>query len=145
MHFKLHDGFSEGNDRKAMAITVVWYDATAGSTWRLDYDAGKSGMKTALNITGKGDKQWHHERVIIDDAILRHGGTKGADFSLVNTDAKDDIFSLIEVHRGRLDTPPLLPPTDFKVSNEPPKPPKADKANKPDKAKNRKKKTEDDR
>lgn len=142
MYFKLHDGFSEGSEPKAMTITVVWYDATEGSTWKLDYDAGKSGMKTALNITSKGDQQWHHERVIIEDAVLRHGGPKGADFALVNTDAKDDIFSLIEVHRGRLDTPPLLPPTEFKVSNEPPKPPKADKANKPDKEKRRKKKAE---
>jgi hypothetical protein len=77
--------------------------------------------------------------------VLRQGGPKGADFALVNTDAKDDIFSLIEVHRGRLETPPLLPPTDFKVSNEPPKAPKADKANKPDKEKKRKKKQEDAR
>jgi hypothetical protein len=53
----------------------------------------------------------------------------------VNTDAKDDIFSLIEVHRGRLETPPLLPSTDFKVSNDPPRPPKAEKASNPRKEK----------
>ena len=32
--------------------------------------------------------------------MLKHGGTKGSDFALVNTDDKDDIFSIIEVHRG---------------------------------------------
>jgi len=122
-----------------MTITILWYDGTAGSTWKLDYDAGMSAMKTALNITGKGDHLWHHERVIIEDAVLRQGGIKGADLALVNTDAKDDIFSLIEVHRGRLETPPVLPPTDFKVSNEPPKPPKADKT---EKVKQRNKKPE---
>ena len=77
----------------------------------------------------KGDKQWHHETVTVADAVLRQGGTKGADFALVNTDAKDDIFSLIEVHRGKLESPALLPPTDYKVSDKGPRPPKADKAN----------------
>ena len=128
MYFKLHEGFSQGNEPKALTITVVWYDATEGSTWKLDYDAGKPGMKTALSVTGKGDRKWHHERVVVDDAVLRHGGPKDADFALVNTDDKDDTFSLIEVHRGTLDTPVLLPPTDYKVSDKAPRPPKADKA-----------------
>ena len=56
--------------------------------------------KTALAVTGKGDQQWHHEVVTVEDAVLRHGGAKGADFALVNTDDQDDIFSLIEVQRG---------------------------------------------
>jgi hypothetical protein len=141
MHFRLHDGFIEGSEPKVMTITVVWYDATLGSTWKLEYHAGKSSMKTALNITGKGDQRWHHEPVIIQDAVLRQGGPKGADLALVNTDAKDDIFSLIEVHRGQLETPPLLPATGFKVSNEPPRPPKADKENKPTKEEKGKKKS----
>jgi hypothetical protein len=130
MYFKLHEGFSQGNEPKVMTMTVVWYDGTAGSTWKLDYDGGKGGMKTALNVTGKGDKQWHHETVTVEDAVLRQGGTKGADFALVNTDDKDDIFSLIEVHRGKLETPVLLPPTNYKVPDKAPKGPKADKANK---------------
>ena len=111
MYFKLHDGFSQGNEPKVMSITVVWYDGQAGSTWKLDYDAGTPTMKTALIVTGKGDKQWHHEAVTLRDAVFRHGGTKGSDLALVNTDAKDDIFSLIEVHRGEPELPALrLPP-----------------------------------
>jgi hypothetical protein len=39
-----------------MSITVVWYDDQAGSTWKLDYDAGKKKMKTALSVKGNGDK-----------------------------------------------------------------------------------------
>jgi len=134
MYFKLHEGFSQDTKPKVMTITVVWYDATAGSTWKLNYDAGKAEMKTALTVTGKGDKQWHHETVTVEDAVLRHGGTKGSDFALVNTDDKDDIFSLIEVHRGKLETPVLLPPTNYKVSDKKPMPPKADKAGKANKA-----------
>jgi hypothetical protein len=61
----------------------------------------------------------------------------------VNTDAKDDIFSLLEVHRGKLETPVLLPPTDYKVSDRAPMPPKAEKAGKPGKAKRGKKKSQD--
>ena len=129
MHFKLHEGFSQGSDPKVMSMTVVWYDGTAGSTWRLDYDAGPAGMKTALAVTGKGDRQWHHETVTVDDAVLRHGGAKGADLALVNTDDQDDIFSLIEVHRGRLEGPPRLPPTEYVVSDKEPRPPKAEKGN----------------
>ena len=59
MYFKLHDGFSQGIEPKVMTVTVIWHDATAGSTWKLDYDAGKGDMKTALTVTGTGDKQWH--------------------------------------------------------------------------------------
>jgi hypothetical protein len=88
-------------------------------------------MKTALSVTGTGDRKWRHETVTVEDAVLRHGGARGADFTLVNTDDKDDIFSLIEVHRGRLETPMLLPPVDYKVSDKDPRPPKAEKAGEP--------------
>jgi hypothetical protein len=142
LYFKLHDGFSQGAEPKVISMTVVWYDGTAGSTWRLDYDAGRAGMKTALAVTGKGDQRWHHEVVTVDDAVLRHGGARGADFALVNTDDKDDIFSLLEIHRGKLATPILLPPTDYKVSDQPPRPPKAEKANEPVKERKGKRKAE---
>ena len=135
LYFKLHEGFSQGNEPKVMTITVVWYDATAGSTWKLAYDAGQAEMKTALSVTGKGDKQWHHKVVTLNDAVFRHGGTKGSDLALVNTDAKDDIFSLIEVHRGKLETPVLLPPDMSKVSQTAASPAKAGKAGKPGKEK----------
>ena len=35
--------------------------------------------------------------------------------ALVNTDAKDDIFSLIEVHRGAQELPVLRPPTEVRA------------------------------
>ena len=136
MLFKLHEGFSEGSEPKVMTMTVVWYDKTAGSTWKLDYDAGKEGMKTALSVSGKGDKQWHHERVTVEDAVLRQGGTKAADFALVNTDDKDDIFSLIEVHRGKLETPEVL--DNAPMTSE------AGKATKPGKEKKGKRKKADE-
>ena len=72
-------------------------------------------MKTAVTVTGKDDKQWHHEVVTLKDAVFRRGGTKGSDFALVNADEKNDIFSLVEVHRGEPEVPPLRPPTDWRV------------------------------
>ena len=135
MYFKLHEGFSQGNEPKVMTVTVVWHDGTEGSTWKLDYDAGKAEMKTALAVTGKGDKQWHRETVTVKDAVLRQGGIKRSDLALVNTDGKDDIFSLIEVHRGTLEAPVLLPPAHYKVSDKAPMPPKANKAGRPGKEK----------
>ena len=68
-----------------------------------------------VTVTGKGDQQWHHETVTVEDAVLRQGGIKGADFALVNTDAKDDIFSLIEVHRGEPELPALRPPAEVRA------------------------------
>ena len=114
MYFKLQEGFSADAKPKVMTITVVWYDGQKGSTWKLAYDAGAPTMKTALTITGKGDKRWHHESVTLRDAVFNHGGKKGADLALVNTDAKDDIFSLVEVHRGEPELPLLLPPAEVK-------------------------------
>jgi hypothetical protein len=119
MYFKLHKGFSKDNHPKVMTITVVWYDTQEGSTWKVDYDAGKAAMNTALTVTGKGDKQWHHETVTLQDAVFRHGGRKGADIALVNTDDKDDIFSLIEIHRGVPKMPGLRPPKNDSLTLPP--------------------------
>lgn len=127
MYFKLSDGFSRKTKPQTMTVTVVWYDNNKGSTWKLDYDAGEEAMKTALTVTGNGDKQWHHQTVTLEDAVLRQGGINGSDLALINTDDKDDVFSLIEVHRGKLEGPVLTPPSRYVVSDKAPKPPKAEK------------------
>jgi hypothetical protein len=114
LYFKLHEGFSQDAKPKVMSITVVWYDSIAGSTWKLDYDAGNGNMKTALTVTGQGDKKWHHEAVTLNDAVFRYGGTKGSDLALINMDDKNDIFSIIEIHRGEQELPLLRPPTDVR-------------------------------
>jgi hypothetical protein len=109
MYFKLHEGFSQDAKPKVMTINIVWFDGEVGSKWKLDYDGGAKAMKTAVNIIGKGDKKWHHETVTIKDAVFRYGGINGSDLALINTDDKDDIFSIIEVKRGEKDMPALLP------------------------------------
>jgi len=126
MYFKLHDNFFKDNKPKTVTIHLVWYDTQKGSTWKLVYDAGAPTMKTALSNTGTGDKKWHDETVTLTDAVLHHGGTKGSDIGLVNTDDKDDIFSVIEVHRGMPEGPELRPPTNNPISNSKPRPPKTE-------------------
>lgn len=109
LYFKLHEGFSQDAKPKVMTINIVWFDKQVGSSWKLDYDGGGKVMKTAMTVTGKGDKKWHHETITIKDAVFRYGGSKGSDLAIVNTDDKDDIFSIIEVKRGEKDVPALLP------------------------------------
>ncbi|MCL4401804.1 MAG: beta-galactosidase [Acidobacteria bacterium] len=100
LRFKLHDRFFSNRQPKVVTVHVAWYDGQAGSSWKLVYDAGAPVMKTALAITGNGDKQWHDVTVTLRDAVLAHGGVRGSDLALVNTDDKDDVFSIIEVVRG---------------------------------------------
>ncbi len=100
MYFKLHDGFSSDNQPKTMSIHVLWYDAQAGSTWKLVYDAGQGEMRTAIAVTGTGNGKWRSEVVTLKDAVFAHGGIHGSDVALINTDDRDDVFSLVEVHRG---------------------------------------------
>jgi len=99
MYFKLHDRFFKDNKAKVVTIHLVWYDGREGSTWKLLYDAGDPVMKTAFSVTGAGTKKWHDRTVTLTDAVMRHGGTRGSDIALVNTDDRDDIFSILEVHR----------------------------------------------
>ena len=71
-------------------------------------------MKSAVAITGSGDKQWHDVTVTLHDAVMAHGGIKGSDLALVNTDDKDDVFGIIEVVRGD-QVPQWMP-----AANQPP-------------------------
>lgn len=100
LYFKLHDGFSADRQPQTMSIHVLWYDGQAGSTWKLVYDAGPSGMRTACAVTGTGDGKWKSEIVTLKDAVFARGGPRGCDLALINTDDRDDLFSLIEVRRG---------------------------------------------
>ena len=100
LYFRLHDGFSADRQPKRMSIHVLWHDGRAGSTWKLVYDAGQASMKTACTVTGTGDGKWKSEIVTLDDAVFARGGTRGCDLALINTDDRDDVFSLIEIQRG---------------------------------------------
>ena len=98
--FRLHDRFFANKQPKVVTVHVAWYDGQAGSSWKLVYDAGAPEMKTAIAITGNGDRQWHDVTVTLRDAVLARGGARGSDLALVNTDGKDDVFGMVELVRG---------------------------------------------
>jgi len=56
-----------------------------------------SGSKNAVQVTGLGDNTWKEVNFTITDAVIDRTGVNGSDFTLVNTDALDDIFNGIEV------------------------------------------------
>ncbi|HUT94944.1 MAG TPA: beta-galactosidase [Thermoguttaceae bacterium] len=99
LYFKLDDEFFTGRELKPVTIRIVWYDQHPGSTWKLLYDAGSGEMKTGYDAEGRSDCQWRTETIQLSDAVMDHGGDRGSDVALVNIDDKDDLFSLIELHR----------------------------------------------
>ena len=100
MYFKFDDEMFAASKPKSLKFTITWLDKNAGSTWALQYNKGK-GMKTALEVKGKGDNQWKSVTVDVSDMQLNHSGEFGSDFVLVNTDSTDDIFNGIEVNIQR--------------------------------------------
>jgi len=101
MYFKFDDEMFTETRPASLYFKITWLDKNAGSTWALKYKDGNI-EKTALEITGQGTNEWKTEQVTINDLSLGGVGLKGADFTLVNTDAVDDIFHGIEIDIERL-------------------------------------------
>jgi hypothetical protein len=96
MYFKFDDEMFANSKPQSLKFTITWLDKNAGSTWALKYNKGKQ-LKTAIEVTGKGDNKWKSVVVDVTDMLLDHSGKSGSDFVLVNTDKVDDIFNGIEV------------------------------------------------
>ncbi len=96
MYFKFHEAMFTQTKPSSLKFTIVWLDKNAGSTWALKYQSAQ-GVKTALAVTGIGDNKWKTVTVNITDASVDKSGILGSDFSLVNTDAINDIFNGVEV------------------------------------------------
>lgn len=96
MYFKFDDEMFANSNPQSLKFTITWLDKNAGSTWALKYNKGKQ-LKTAIEVTGKGDNKWKSVVVDVTNMLLDHSGKSGSDFVLVNTDKVDDIFNGIEV------------------------------------------------
>jgi len=99
MYFQLDEDLFDSTP-ETVTITVTYYDKTNGSSWSLKYDAGDSELKEAYTITCNGSGTWKTQSVTVTDAVLNRNGPQGADFALINTDGKDDIFHMIQVEKG---------------------------------------------
>jgi hypothetical protein len=99
MYFDCHDElFSDTPEQ--VELSVIYYDSVANSTWELQYDAGSNGFATALSVTNLGDSTWKTVAATVTNAVMQNNGPNGSDFALINTDALDDIFHMVEVQRS---------------------------------------------
>ncbi len=105
MSFDVSDAFFGGAPlagRHAVTVRVVYFDQGRG-TWSLRYDAAGEPDKTALAVTKTDSGKWKEVTVELTDAHLGNRGPQRGDLALVNTDAEDDIFHLIEITRANGD------------------------------------------
>lgn len=96
MYFKFDSEVFTNPFTKSLTFKIIWLDKTAGSTWAFRYKS-LSGIKDAVQVTGLGDNTWKEVNFTVTDAVIDRTGVNGSDFTLVNTDAVDDIFNGIEV------------------------------------------------
>ncbi|WP_396186096.1 T9SS type A sorting domain-containing protein [Flavobacterium sp.] len=96
MYFKFDTEVFSNPFPKSLTFKIIWLDKTAGSTWALKYKSTQ-GIKNAVQVTGTGSNTWKEVTFTLTDAVIDRTGVNGSDFTLVNTDAVDDIFNGIEV------------------------------------------------
>jgi len=96
MYFKFDTEVFTNPYPKSLTFKIIWLDKTAGSTWALKYKSTQ-GIKNAVQVTGIGSNTWKEVNFTLTDAVIDRTGVNGSDFTLVNTDAVDDIFNGIEV------------------------------------------------
>ena len=96
MYFKFDSEVFTNPFPKSLTFKIIWLDKTVGSTWAFRYKS-VSGSKNAVQVTGLGDNTWKEVTFTVTDAVIDRTGVNGSDFTLVNTDAVDDIFNGIEV------------------------------------------------
>jgi hypothetical protein len=96
MYFKFDSEVFTNPFPKSLTFKIIWLDKTVGSTWAFRYKS-VSGSKNAIQVTGTGSNTWKEVTFTLTDAVIDRTGVNGSDFTLVNTDAVDDIFNGIEV------------------------------------------------
>jgi Bacterial Ig-like domain len=116
IYFDIDDRFFGGQALNAgypVTFRVVYLDQGTGS-FALKYDAVGGAQKTAFTVTKTNSGQWKEKTMTVSDGYLFNrisvpssvatGAT--ADLMLVNTDAENDTFHMIEVTRDFGATPP---------------------------------------
>lgn len=109
MYFKFDSEVFTNTIPTSLKFKIIWLDKTAGSTWSFRYKSSTGLQQNAIQVTGIGDNTWKEVYFTITDAVIDRSGVNGSDFTLVNTDNRDDIFNGIEVGivRGSIPTLPV--------------------------------------
>ncbi|VGO20709.1 putative Ig domain-containing protein [Pontiella sulfatireligans] len=95
MYFDLHDELLP-NPGQRLQLSVIYLDRGTGQ-FELQYDAVGDSGKTAFTVTKTGSNTWKTNSVIVTDWVCGNNGPNGADLMLLNVDADDDIFHMLEV------------------------------------------------
>ena len=82
--------------KERVQVRVVYFDEGTG-TWALNYDSTGENNKQAYRVTKTNSGKWKEKIVTLKDANFGNRGPQNSDLSLVNTDALDDIFHMVEV------------------------------------------------
>ncbi|MBN1672124.1 MAG: beta-galactosidase [Kiritimatiellae bacterium] len=101
LYFDIDDGFffdKPLNGAYPVNVRVVYFDKGTGS-WELRYDAVDAPQKTAQRVTKADTGRWLETTVRIADGAFGNRGPRQSDLLLVNTDAEDDIFHMVELTR----------------------------------------------
>jgi hypothetical protein len=101
MSFDIKDSFFSGKPLAGacpVTVRVVYYDRGKGQ-WALRYDAVSNPDKTAVVVTKTDSGQWKEESITLADANFGNRAPNGADLVLINTDAEDDVFHMVELSR----------------------------------------------
>jgi hypothetical protein len=101
MYFRLDDDFFAAGPlagKSDVLVRVVYFDQGTGQ-WELAYDAVDDPQKRALTVRKTNSGLWKEISVTIKDGCFSHRGPHQADLMLVNPDAEDDIFHMIELRR----------------------------------------------
>jgi hypothetical protein len=101
MYFNIDDAFFTNkalNGQYSVKVKVVYFDQGTGS-WELKYDAQSSAQKSALKITKTNTGTWKTATVNLTDAYFGNRCPNSTDLMLVNSDAEDDIFHIVELTR----------------------------------------------
>lgn len=83
-------------DGGSVEIRLVYFDQGTGS-FALHYDAVSDGDQRAFEVVKTDSGSFKEHVVTVTDAHFGNRGPRSCDISLLNTDAEDDIFHMVEV------------------------------------------------
>lgn len=101
MFFDIDDRFffdKPLNGAYPVTVRVVYLDQ-GSDTWSLKYDAIDNPEQTAITITKTNSGLWRETTVVLEDAYFGNRAPRQSDLMLVDPDAADDTFHMIELTR----------------------------------------------
>jgi hypothetical protein len=99
MSFDLDDNFFLNTpNNKSIEVKIIYLDEGTGK-FSFRYNSTTDMDKTDTIFTKTDSKKWVEKIIKIEDGEFLNKGVNNSDFSLVNEDAEDDIFHLIEIKK----------------------------------------------